>query len=477
MITIDLHSTRDYRMDDHDKMDISLNTDFDASLLTCWDSHSNTNASSRNHSQKNGGSKASSSPSPAPNHASRRDSWDSNGYAQLPSFTMEEEVQKFALPGTTGNTDSDVNEDNDNPKNENSTDLHWQENQQRHLLAAEAAGLVQPVHQHMPSVSNNANSYNDIINTDNGNNRSPIPVSTGTSVASGLNGATNNFFAKQHTRYKNASDQSVSSATPSNNKSLSRTQMHPLAIPSSADCPQMQSVASAKNAFLPMALSQLGGNAAAALAAAGLTTAAANMNTSQHQGQQEAQQQLNNLLFSTQALHLQQQLIHADKSASLEQPQQPSQQRQQQAQQQSGTQQSSAEISATSSPPPFYLFDAPVELRVNFMQSQRMHGLTVTEDSNSYHYGVAVNGFHPQINGQTNPARANMLGTVGPKRHKPTVQLIDARHNNRKSGRIKNEREQRRAQKITELIDQLRGEMETGGWKIEVKSKFHTLSS
>ena len=59
------------------------------------------------------------------------------------------------------------------------------------------------------------------------------------------------------------------------------------------------------------------------------------------------------------------------------------------------------------------------------------------------------------------------------------MQLIDARHGSRPggSGRVKNEREQKRAQKITELIEQLRINMEIGGWKVEMRSKFHTLSS
>ncbi|GAX15751.1 hypothetical protein FisN_3Lh189 [Fistulifera solaris] len=59
-------------------------------------------------------------------------------------------------------------------------------------------------------------------------------------------------------------------------------------------------------------------------------------------------------------------------------------------------------------------------------------------------------------------------------------------HNNRLPGAmactveskgVKNAKEQKRAQQITNLIEQLRVKMEKDGWKIEVNSKFHTLSS
>jgi len=116
--------------------------------------------------------------------------------------------------------------------------------------------------------------------------------------------------------------------------------------------------------------------------------------------------------------------------------------------------------SSNQSTPPFYLFDAPCELRCNFNQSQIMHNMPLWRDNNSYHYGMAVNGFHPRLNAQENP---------------PV--LIDARHKAKKAGKERNEREQRRAQKITELIESLRLSMVKGGWKVEMKSKFHTLSS
>lgn len=140
---------------------------------------------------------------------------------------------------------------------------------------------------------------------------------------------------------------------------------------------------------------------------------------------------------------------------------------------------SAATGASASKAPPFYLFDAPVELRANFMQNQRRLGLPIQHDPNSYHYGETVKGFHPQQ--LLNQQQAMTLRAKGlPSQIPPApVQLIDARHNgNRRnpSGRVKNEREQKRAQKITELIEQLRINMEQGGWKVEMRSKFYTLS-
>lgn len=118
--------------------------------------------------------------------------------------------------------------------------------------------------------------------------------------------------------------------------------------------------------------------------------------------------------------------------------------------------------------PPFFLFDAPCELRANFLQSQRMHNLPMSEDNNSFHYGMAVNGFHPQINAQLNPG-------ITPMSFPP---LVDGRSKKgRKAGKERNEREQKRAQKITDLIEKLRYSMEKAGWKVEMKSKYHTLST
>jgi hypothetical protein len=45
-----------------------------------------------------------------------------------------------------------------------------------------------------------------------------------------------------------------------------------------------------------------------------------------------------------------------------------------------------------------------------------------------------------------------------------------------RNSRERNEREQVRAKKITQLITDLRGEMHGGGWRMEMKSKYQVLS-
>jgi len=129
----------------------------------------------------------------------------------------------------------------------------------------------------------------------------------------------------------------------------------------------------------------------------------------------------------------------------------------------------------SNTPPPFYLFDAPCELRTNFIQAQRLNNITVVEDNNAYHYSMAVNGFHPQLNAQANPTIQPTNKGTSPE----NVVLLDGRHKNKiKQGNERNEREQQRAQKITELIDKLRLTMVNGGWKKnEMKSKYQTLST
>ena len=106
-------------------------------------------------------------------------------------------------------------------------------------------------------------------------------------------------------------------------------------------------------------------------------------------------------------------------------------------------------------PPPFLLFDAPIELRANFIASQQAQGFPALDDNNSFHY----------------QRQAQQRNVVAPR-------LVDGRHGSIGSKRVKNEREQKRTQKITDLIDQLRDKMEEGGWKVGgTKSKYATLST
>ena len=92
------------------------------------------------------------------------------------------------------------------------------------------------------------------------------------------------------------------------------------------------------------------------------------------------------------------------------------------------------------------------------MASQRAHGFPILDDNNAFHYQ-----HHPPLSQQ-------MVA--------PDVHLVDGRHGGIRNKRVKNEREQKRTQKITDLIDQLRGKMEEGGWKVGgTKSKYATLST
>lgn len=497
-------------MDEADKMDLVLNSDFDASLLDCWDS----NATGKNSTKGSGDTSASRSP-PSNHSTGAGVSWNSSsGFNRLPHFA-DVDVKSSDSVGASPATALSIG----NSQTTAATTNHATTNQQWQLIQQK----TQQVQQTAQSP-----------NTSSARKTSPIPVSMVASISSKEGTQPQNKLSTQNLIVGLATSKVGSKTTISSGVELpanlhsshsassliasdapNTTQMHPLAIPSSATCPphvvtathsavhsQMQAVAGIQNTLYPMALTALGGGqAAAAFAAAGLSmptthlTAPTQQNSRtiqqpqlqpqhQQQTQQPAQQMhATPLFFPSQRMALQASSQQSNSNASIQtQQQQPLQTQPPQGQDSNGGTKSNA---SSTSPPPFYLFDAPVELRVNFMQSQRMHGLPITEDSNSYHYGVAVNGFHPQLNAQVNPAAAAManasggasMSSAGSQNYSSSVQLVDARHTNRKAGRIKNEREQRRAQKITELIDQLREKMETGGWKVEVKSKFHTLSS
>lgn len=107
------------------------------------------------------------------------------------------------------------------------------------------------------------------------------------------------------------------------------------------------------------------------------------------------------------------------------------------------------------------------------------------------HYGMAVNGFHPQVNAQVNPPVLPLPNTTISQNHtsgkdgtgtgsSPQISGIsgsnggDPSANTRPTGR--NAREAERAQKITQLITDLRVHMQEGGWKAEMKSKYQTLN-
>ncbi len=147
-------------------------------------------------------------------------------------------------------------------------------------------------------------------------------------------------------------------------------------------------------------------------------------------------------------------------------------------------------------------------LSYNSPYSTHLRELTANFRNNpnvSVHYGMAVNGFHPQVNARVNPVvpLSNNGGIGGATTNAATQHTLAGGAGNGSSGtknsrkqakgkanatapgaasthtrnsRERNNREQVRAQKITQLISELRENMEKGGWQGEMKSKYQTLS-
>lgn len=94
------------------------------------------------------------------------------------------------------------------------------------------------------------------------------------------------------------------------------------------------------------------------------------------------------------------------------------------------------------------------ELYANFLASQK-----TPQNIDSFSYEMPMPGF---ASNQETKSRSSRVAV-----------------NNCTTGNkgVKNAKEQKRAQQITNLIEQLRIKMEKDGWKIEVNSKYHTLSS
>ena len=139
------------------------------------------------------------------------------------------------------------------------------------------------------------------------------------------------------------------------------------------------------------------------------------------------------------------------------------------------------------------------ELTANFRNNPNISTMAVN--------GFAVNGFHPQVNARVNhvfplsnsaggitlPAtQQTAAGGVGQISSGTNNSSTNVRVRGKRGGkdaktaanvsthtrnsRERNNREQLRAQKITQLISELRENMEKGGWEKEMKSKYQTLS-
>jgi hypothetical protein len=152
---------------------------------------------------------------------------------------------------------------------------------------------------------------------------------------------------------------------------------------------------------------------------------------------------------------------------------------------------------------------------VNPFQCTPLNSVFASNNFQQSHYGMAINGFHPQVNATVNP----VLPLNGPVPHVPTragttspgtVKTSNAgksttgdasvpvyrqqqqmkppapqqpwsykpepRQKEKKTSNERNEREQQRVKKITQLIQEIKSSMEAEGWKEEMKSKYETLS-
>lgn len=343
----------------------------------------------------------------------------------------------------------------------------------QYALTGQAAGAPFPT---QVSFSNNKNQMDTVscLSTTTGRNASsraamkqtPAPVNVPSKPA-----------ASTHVALANGTTQRVNEQPNQVNGALPTTQLHPLGIQSSAGCPPMSSTTPPVSSSTPNAMQfnpymfnpysmmvgnphlfaayqssqqQLAAQYAAAQATAGQASVA------QANAAQAASLSAN--FFNSPATTLPSPAPVAAKARSKNARAAPAK----------GRKTGSKKKDET---PPFLLFDAPCELRQNFMATQRMLNLPVHQDGNSFHYGMTVNGFHPQINMATDPVPLSSCQLP------PGVKLLDSRHKPRKgAGTERNEREQKRAQKITDLIEQIRTSMEDGGWKVEMKSKYHTLT-
>ena len=478
-------------MDDQDKFLAALNVeDFDASLLNCWVSGKiDAKSAGGSSNNSNSGGRQSGSMSPRSNHSVGGGSVGDGYFTQLP-------------PLNTMLDDDGINKNCGIGGGHGSTPPH-----SANTAAGSSATGASVWPAFIPKQAQHVQGSSPSAPTINAQRKlSPVPVSTSVSIASSntkggasrgssIRPQNKNQAQAQHQLNYNPHNQQHNNngimQTSDTSSAISNTaamQLHPLAIQSSANCPphtmQSSGFGGMQNNFFPTAMSSLQGNNHVAFAAGipfqSASSQLSNANALLFQSMSAANDNnsattTNNLGNNTNnSTTGQQQQRKATRGAAASNNSNTTQQQQQQPS--SGNNASSASGSSASMPP-FYLFDAPCELRANFMQSQRMHGLPVAEDSNSYHYGVAVNGFHPMNLAAGQSSTSNNFSGNAAATNANSVKLIDARHGNRKAGRIKNEREQRRAQKITELMEQIRASLVTGGWEVRDKSKFHTLSS
>jgi hypothetical protein len=437
--------TSQENMDEEERMELALNSDFDSALLACWEKspkHDNIDDEVDEHFN---GRRIDHSERSAPSGGHRdAGNWDapaaSDRFFRLPSFTMEDEA--FYQRSTA-------------PASQAMPQAH-QQNQSN--LQAEAS-----------SDSGSSNAVNNVSASDTGSvslnrdqqtiptlqkSHSKDPSNVGSSSASSI-GQASSSLASHQTEGPQQSMEPKQLRTESPN---SPVQLHPLAFQASANCPpHLPNAAPAPSIYptqpelMPLAYNAM---------AAGMSFA-------------------NPMLFQPQMQAPSIRLPEMHAAPPLPPP--PPIKKSRRKGKGKATTAKAAKAAAANAPPPFLLFDAPVELRANFMIAQRSHGMPTMQDNNAYHYGMAVNGFHPQDHlNPSNPSTRAVSeggGSSMSNNTNNTVRLIDGRHGNQGMKRLKNVKEQKRAQRITDLIEQLREKMEQDGWNVGMKSKFHTLSS
>jgi hypothetical protein len=452
-------------MDEEERMELALNSDFDSALLACWEKSPKHNGGEDINDEVDGnfnGRIVDHSERSAPSLAQggHRDAgnWEaavaSDRFFHLPSFAMENEA--FYQRSTAPSSEKSLS---DIPARYGASQAMLGAQQQQSNLRFDTS-----------SDSGSSNAVNNVSASDTGSvstnrDQQTVPTLKNSDSKDSLNvstdgsssiGQTSSSLASLHPASPPQSMEPMhkESGTGSQNGSV---QLHPLGIQASANCPP--NVANAAPApsnyptqpeLMPLAYNAL---------AAGMSFA----NPMLFQTQMQPQMQLPGIRLPE---------MHA--APPLPPPPPPTKKSRRKGKGKATTAKAAA---AANAPPPFLLFDAPVELRANFIHAQRSHGLPAMQDNNAYHYGMAVNGFHPQDH--LNPS-TRAISEGGSSTHHSTnnnVRLIDGRHGNQGMKRLKNVKEQKRAQRITDLIEQLREKMEQDGWNVGMKSKFHTLSS
>jgi hypothetical protein len=164
-------------VDDNDKMDLVLNSDFDASLLEdCWASNAPGKQDSKGSSSSSSGGENAMSQSPRSNHSGGGGgvSWDSHGateFARLPNFPTEaDEKSRGNTPVPPVGMDSNASAPNMNVH----LNHPWQVIQQK----------GQQLHSSTPSPMPQSEGTSGMTNNNEARTVQPVSVSTNASVTS-----------------------------------------------------------------------------------------------------------------------------------------------------------------------------------------------------------------------------------------------------------------------------------------------------